>query len=166
MIWFHAILRNKWFLPPLKRKKMTSSIWPVCSQVVKILFLKNNSSPDTHIHTCHSQSLLLCGSVASRVWLFATPWNAGYQAPLSRGFSGKNPGVGCHFLLQGIFPTQRSYSCLWGCCIAGGFFTTEPPGSPITFTHSANSLHSEYQWWNSLAYLSNGEEWSQVCIDS
>ena len=21
---------------------------------------------------------------------------------------GKNPGVGCHFLLQGIFPTQRS----------------------------------------------------------
>ena len=24
------------------------------------------------------------------------------------GFSGKNTGVGCHFLLQGIFPTQRS----------------------------------------------------------
>ena len=22
---------------------------------------------------------------------------------------GKNPGVGCHFLLQGIFPTQESY---------------------------------------------------------
>ena len=27
-------------------------------------------------------------------------------------FSGKNAGVGCHFLLQGIFPTQRSNPCI------------------------------------------------------
>ena len=27
-------------------------------------------------------------------------------------FSGKNTGVGCHFLLQGIFPTQGSNPCL------------------------------------------------------
>ena len=27
-------------------------------------------------------------------------------------FPGKNTGVGCHFLLQGIFPTQRSNLCL------------------------------------------------------
>ena len=27
-------------------------------------------------------------------------------------FPGKNTGVGCHFLLQGIFPTQESNSCL------------------------------------------------------
>ena len=27
-------------------------------------------------------------------------------------FSGKNTGVACHFLLQGIFPTQGSNSCL------------------------------------------------------
>ena len=27
-------------------------------------------------------------------------------------FSDKNTGVGCHFLLQGIFPTQRSNLCL------------------------------------------------------
>ena len=31
------------------------------------------------------------------------PWN----------FLGKNTGVGCHFLLQGIFPTQRTNPCLW-----------------------------------------------------
>ena len=31
---------------------------------------------------------------------------ATHQAPLSMGFSRKNTGVGCHFLLQGIFPTQ------------------------------------------------------------
>ena len=29
-----------------------------------------------------------------------------------RDFPGKNTGVGCHFLLQGIFPTQGSNSCL------------------------------------------------------
>ena len=37
--------------------------------------------------------------------------------------SGKNTGVGCHALLQGIFPTQVS-------CIAGKFFTPELPGKP------------------------------------
>ena len=28
------------------------------------------------------------------------------QAPLSMGFPSKNTGVGCHFLLHGIFLTQ------------------------------------------------------------
>ena len=37
-------------------------------------------------------------------------------------FPGKKTGVACHFLLQGIFQTQRSNS---------RFFTTEPPGKPI-----------------------------------
>ena len=32
-------------------------------------------------------------------------------------YPGKNTGVDCHALLQGVFPTQVS-------CIAGGFFTT------------------------------------------
>ena len=32
-----------------------------------------------------------------------------------RGSPGRNTGMGCHALLQGIFPTQVS-------CIAGGFF--------------------------------------------
>ena len=35
----------------------------------------------------------------SRVRLFATPWTVAHQAPPSMGFSGKNTGVGCHFLL-------------------------------------------------------------------
>ena len=37
---------------------------------------------------------------------FATPWIVAHQAPLSMGFSRQNTGVVCHFLLQGIFPTQ------------------------------------------------------------
>ena len=34
---------------------------------------------------------------------FATPWIIAHQSPLSMDFPGKNTGVGCHFLLQGIF---------------------------------------------------------------
>ena len=42
----------------------------------------------------------------SRVRLFATPWTVASQVPLSMGFSRQYTGVDCHFLLQGIFPTQ------------------------------------------------------------
>ena len=38
---------------------------------------------------------------------------------------------GCHFLLQGIFPTQGSNPCLVSPALAGGFFTTVPPGKNL-----------------------------------
>ena len=38
--------------------------------------------------------------------LFTSPWTVACQAPLSMEFPSKNTGVGCHALLQGIFPTQ------------------------------------------------------------
>ena len=47
-----------------------------------------------------------------------TLWTVAHQAPLSMDSSGKNTRVGCHFLLQGIFPTQGSYLhllCLLPC---------------------------------------------------
>ena len=57
---------------------------------------------------------------------FETPWTIDWwDSP------GKNTGVGCHFLLQGIFPTQGpnlSLMCLPA--MAGRFFTTDRPGKP------------------------------------
>ena len=44
----------------------------------------------------------------SRVRLFATPQNIALQVPLFMDSPGKNTGVGCHALLQGIFQTQGS----------------------------------------------------------
>ena len=41
------------------------------------------------------------------VGVFVTPWTVAPQAPLSMS-PGKHTGVGCHFLLQGIFLTQGS----------------------------------------------------------
>ena len=51
----------------------------------------------------------------SRVQLFATPWTVVYQALHPRDFPGKNTGVGCHFLLQEIFPTQGLNPSLTHC---------------------------------------------------
>ena len=53
----------------------------------------------------------------------ATPWTVAHQALLSMEFSGKNAGVGCHFLFQGIFPTQGSNPSFLH-LLAVGFFTT------------------------------------------
>ena len=43
--------------------------------------------------------------VLSHVRVSATPWTVS-------SFPGKNTGVDCHFLLQGIFPTHRLNPCL------------------------------------------------------
>ena len=55
------------------------------------------------------------------VWLFMTPWTVALGTPLSMEFSGKSTGVGCHFLLQGIFLGQGSnprllYLLHWQVC--------------------------------------------------
>ena len=47
----------------------------------------------------------------------------------------KNTGVGCHALLQGIFPTQGSNPGL-------NYLPSEPPGKP--------TFHLTYYPWNSL----------------
>ena len=39
---------------------------------------------------------------------FVTPWTTACQAPLSKDPPGKNTGMGCHLLLQGIFSIRRS----------------------------------------------------------
>ena len=58
--------------------------------------------------TIFYKSVLTCAPLLGGVWLSATPWTVALQAPLFMGFPGKNTGVGCHFLLQGIFRTQGS----------------------------------------------------------
>ena len=61
----------------------------------------------------------------SRVQLFAIPWIVDTRLLCPWSSPGKNTGVSCHVLLQGIFLTQCVSS------IAGRFFTTESPGKPL-----------------------------------
>jgi len=61
----------------------------------------------------------------SRVQLCVTPWTVAHQAPLSCNSPGKNTGVCCHSLLQGIFPIQELNLHLFvSPALAGEFFTT------------------------------------------
>ena len=68
---------------------------------------------------------------------FVTPWTSSLQGySVHRIFPGKNTGVGCHILLQGIFPTQGSNLCLlaW----------------QVDALHQATMKHwVTYFWWNS-----------------
>ena len=60
------------------------------------------------------------GLVTKLCLTLATPWTVACQSPLSMDFPGKNTVVGCHFLLQRIFPTQGLNLGLLHC---SGFFT-------------------------------------------
>ena len=55
---------------------------------------------------------LACWGHSAQSCQLWNPWTVACQAPLSVGPPGKNTGVGCHFLLQGSFPTQESNSHL------------------------------------------------------
>ena len=49
----------------------------------------------------------MCVLVAQLCLTLCDPWTVAHQVPLSMGFSRQGYwSVGCHFLLQGIFPTQ------------------------------------------------------------
>ena len=65
-------------------------------------------------------------------------------------FPGKNTGAGCHFLLQGIFPTQGSNPCI--SCIASGFFTPEPP-QKCSKSHSSGQMAEPQKVWSIFAFL-------------
>ena len=54
-------------------------------------------------------------SCISRVWLCAARWTGTARLLCPWDFPGKNPGVGCHALLQGIFLSQGSYLRLLHC---------------------------------------------------
>ena len=72
----------------------------------------------------------------------ATPRTVALQAPLSMGFFKKNTGMGCHFLLQGIFPTQGSNPRLL--CLLhwqAGSLPLAPPGKARMYLPVLLLLH-------------------------
>ena len=73
----------------------------------------------------------------------ATPWIAAHKAPLSWDFPGKSTGVGCYFLLQGIFLTQR-----WNLCLLHWQADSLPP------RHLGSSRFSRQEDWCGLPFPS------------
>ena len=78
-------------------------------------------------------------------------------------FQARNTGVGCHFLLQEIFPTQGSNPYLlhlWHWRM-DGFFTTGPPGKPALpmppYGNSSQNTKTGLPWWL------RGKEFAHQC---
>ena len=98
--------RNRWPRDKIRRKTPTHCI-PFCA------FL--------YFTPCKCISYTVCVRAQSSLSL-CDPWTISCHSLQPHGlypawvlcswnFPGKNTGVGCHFLLQGIFPTQGSNSC-------------------------------------------------------
>ena len=67
--------------------------------------MPKNVKTTPQLHLPHT---LARSEVAQSCPTLCDPMAVTYQAPPSRDSPSKNTGVGCHFLLQGIFPTQGS----------------------------------------------------------
>ena len=74
------------------------------TEVFLVLLLKKKKRRRTKEREMCLYSFLLLFSCLAVSNSFATPWPVACQAPLSVEFPNKNTRVGCHFLLQGIFP--------------------------------------------------------------
>jgi len=90
---------------------------------------------------------LTCAPLLSQDW--GDPMAGAHQDPLCPwDSSGKNTGVGCHFLFQGSFLTLGiKPASPESPEMAGGFFTPEPPGKPnipsITFCWPKQDTRNE-----------------------
>ena len=77
----------------------------------------------------------------SHVQLFMTPWTVVPRILCPRNFLGKNAGMGGHFLLQRIIPTQWSKPSLLCFLFGGGFLTSVPPGKPSGILEAKSKFH-------------------------
>ena len=96
------------------------------------------------------------------------PWTIAHQPPLSIGFSSKNTGVGCHILLQRLFPNQELKPHLL--CIPS--FTTpaqrmarmvESEDSELTFSHRHTKITTNYK--ETQLFVKTATQWTWICTN-
>ena len=79
----------------------------------------------------------------SHVQFFVTPWTAAHQAPLSMGFPRQEYWSGLQFPSAGHLPAPGIKPVyLVSPAMAGGFFTTMPPGKPNPTQETGIKKHS------------------------
>ena len=100
-----VILINK-HLPTLSAILHYHHHYPGLDYIVSHLGYCNNLPNDLHVSSLPSSCSLW--THAGRVWPFVAPYTEAFQAACPWDFRGKNTGVGCHFLLWGIFWAQES----------------------------------------------------------
>ena len=106
---------------------------PLYSTRNYIQYSVTNHNGKEYENICVCVCVCVCACILhcfSHVWLFATLWTEAHKTPSPMGFSRQNTGVGCHTLLQSIFPSQESKLCLL-CLLYWqvGSLPLVPPGS-------------------------------------
>ena len=106
----------------LSAKASDERVWPLA-------WMSLSWFPGSLIRSGHSRAVKVKVKPLSHVRLFAIPWTLQPTRLLCPWDSpGKNTGVGCHALLQGIFPTQGWNPGLLRC--RWMLLPSEPPGQP------------------------------------
>ena len=104
----------------------------------------------------------------SRVWLFATLWTVAHHSPLSMEFSRQEYWSGSPSPSPGDLPDSEIKAApVESPALAGGFFTTEPPGRPseqICLSPFMLALHSVRAWMAGFVLHSNIENNQGVCF--
>ena len=83
---------------------------------------EESNMTEWHCTTLQTSGVCLCAQSLSQNRLSVTPRAVVGQAPLPMGLPSRNTGVGCYFLLQGIF-LARDQTCLASPASADEFFT-------------------------------------------
>ena len=112
----------------------------ICFPKIKSTLVHQRWNPNNNSGMYKLWDVLL--SSVAQSCLTGIPWAVTHQAPCPWDSPGKNTGVGCHFLLQGIFLTQVSIP---------------------SFHHwQADSLHAESSWepklWDTRSQTINARE--------
>ena len=92
---------------------------------------------------CVCVCVCVCTQLLNHIRLFATPWTIAHQTPWSMTFSKQEYCNGLLFPTPGDFPHSgiKPRSPV-SPALAGGFFTTEPPGKPRELP--GNTHHSHF----------------------
>ena len=83
---------------------------------------------------------------------FETPWTIAHQAPLIQGISQARI-LECHFLLQGIFPTQGSNLCLLHWQAGSLPLSPRKPRFKYTVSYTDIILYTTFLMYTSFSLL-------------
>ena len=112
----------------------------------------------TSFHQRNTLRASLCGGggvVTKPCLTHMTPWTVAHQDPCPWNSPGKNTGVGCHSLLQGIFPTQGSNLDLLHCSqnLYRLSYEGSPKGSSTNATHLGEALCLSFESVNTTRVM-------------
>ena len=113
-----------------------------CPKKLLLSVIKENSASERALHCkagiavmsyCHNYTVMFywCVLCTQSHLTLCSPMDCSLPgSSVNINSPGKNTGVGCHFLLQGIFLIQRWDTSLMSPALAGKFFTTRATWEP------------------------------------